>query len=141
MENTRINDKTMFQEIINVFTTGESSMDPQQMIEFAERKIASIDRKAERARERAAEKKAAGDALRDEVIGVLTDEFAFTAEITARINEKLGDDPSTSKPYTVQKIGCRCRSLVEAGLAEEADLVATNADGKKSTKKGYKLAN
>lgn len=140
MENRRPTDREMYEEIVNVFTTGESSMDPQLMIEFAQGKIASIERKAERAKERAAEKRAAGDALRDEVAALLTNEFALTAEIAALVNEKLGDDPSTGKPYTVQKIGYRCRSLVEAGLAEDTDLVVANADGKKSTKKGYKLA-
>lgn len=135
MENTRINDRTMFEEIRNVFVTGESDMDPQLMIDFCERKIASIDRKAERAKELRAEKRAAGDELMETVKSYLTNEFAVTADITATVNEATGEE------YSKQKIGYRLRQLVKNGAAEVTDVVVTKEDGKKSTvKKGYKLA-
>lgn len=135
MENTkRITDKEMYEAIRNVFTTGESDMDPNLMIDFCERKIASIERKAERAKERAAEKKAAGDELTEVVKDYLDNEFVVTADITANINAGTGEE------YSKQKIGYRLRQLVEMGVAVADDVVVTKEDGKKSTVKAYKLA-
>lgn len=136
MENTKkITDKVFYENIIQIMTTGEATLDPQEMIAKAEQKIASIERKAARAKERAAEKKAAGDELTEVVKGYLTNEFAVTADITAAINANtIGEE------YSKQKIGYRLRQLVEMGVAVADDVVVTKEDGKKSTVKAYKLA-
>lgn len=135
MENTkRMNDKTFYENIINLMTSGEIMVDPQEMIDKAQQKIASIERKAERAKERAAEKKAAGDELLEMVKKYLSNEYTTTADIVAAMNVE------STEEYSKQKIGYRLRTLVEMGEAEATDLVTTKPDGKKSTVKGYKRA-
>lgn len=134
MENKRMTDKTFYENIVALMTTGEVTVDPQEMIDKAQQKIASIERKAERAKERAAEKKAAGDELTEVVKGYLTNEFAVTADITAKVNADSDEE------YSKQKIGYRLRQLVEMGVAVADDVVVTKEDGKKSTVKAYKLA-
>lgn len=134
MENKKMIDKVFYENIIALMTTGEVTVDPQEMIEKAQQKIASIERKAVRAKERAAEKKAAGDELTEVVKGYLTNEFAVTADITAKVNADSDEE------YSKQKIGYRLRQLVEMGVAVADDVVVTKEDGKKSTVKAYKLA-
>lgn len=64
--------------------------------------------KAEKAKETAAKKRAEGDALRDAVEAVLTDEFQTTADIFAQIE---GED------LTSAKVSARLTQLVKAGAA------------------------
>lgn len=135
MENEkRITDREFFEEIRNVFVTGESAMNPDEVIAFCERKIASIQRKTERARELREEKRAAGDEVLELVKNHLTNEWNIAANIAAELSEATGEK------YSRQKISSRLVKLVKEGYAVEGDMVLTKENGKKSTAKGYKLA-
>ena len=118
---------TMLKDIVrgeNIDLTTEQS----DLLDFLDKQIALIDSKAEKAKERAAEKRAAGDELRAVVQSVLvTDHFQTVDTITSQIE---GED------VTKQKIVARLTQLVKDGLAEKTDV--KTEDGR--SVKAYKLA-
>jgi len=80
------------------------------VVDYAELTIAQMDKKADGAKKRAAEKRAEGDELRVAVASVLTDELQTIADIAAQIE---GEDVTTSK------ITARLTQLVKAGEARK----------------------
>ena len=106
--------------------------DNAEIVAFCENEIALLEKKAAKAKENAAKRKAEGDALTDAVLAALTDEFAPIADITAQIE---GED------VTPAKVTYRLTQLVKAGKAQKADLVIEGTDGAKSRKiAGYAIA-
>ena len=91
------------------------------LIEWCDKEIASLDRKAETAKVKAAEKKAAGDALRERVYEVLGSEPMTIAEVT----EAIGDEE-----VSTNKVAYRLNALVELGMAEKNDAKVSGSDGK-----------
>ena len=53
MEKTKITNKSRYAAIINVLTGAPSDIETDELVNFCERQIAAIDRKSEKARERA----------------------------------------------------------------------------------------
>lgn len=94
---------------------------------FLDAQIESINNKAEKAKERAAAKKAEGDELRETVKSVLTNDFQTAEEITSQIN-----DEEVSKA----KVIARLTQLVKLG---EAVKESTKTEDNKS-RMTYKLA-
>lgn len=109
----------------------EALADRADVVEFCDKEIAALDKKAEKAKERAAKKRAEGDELKDVVKSVLTDEFQTTADIAEQIE---GED------VTVSKITYRLTSLVKEGFAVKEDVAVETSEGKKVKRKAYKLA-
>ena len=112
----------MLKEIVNE----SNSENKGELIYFIESQIASIETKAAKAKERAAAKKAEGDALREAVKSVLTNEFQDAETITALVD---GED------VTKNKVIARLTQLVNLGEVEKTDI--KNESGK--TRKAYKL--
>ena len=112
----------MLKEIVNE----SNSENKGELIYFIESQIASIETKAAKAKERAAVKKAEGDALREAVKSVLTNEFQDAETITALVD---GED------VTKNKVIARLTQLVNLGEVEKTDI--KNESGK--TRKAYKL--
>ena len=104
----------------------------QMLIEFVQAEKAALTRKAEKAKEKAAEKKTELDELAVAVLG------AVTAEPMSReqIFEKVAD---FSEDVTVAKVGSRLTKLVAAGKVAKAETKATSASGKKTTRMVYSL--
>ena len=98
-----------------------------ELIYFIESQIASIETKAAKAKERAEAKKAEGDALRETVKSVLTNEFQTADEITA----KIGDEEISKA-----KVIARLTQLVNLGAAVKEQVKTDN----NKTKMTYKLA-
>lgn len=98
----------------------------EDLLTFIDKEVSLIDAKAEKAKARAAEKKAEGDALRDAVQSVLTEEYQTINDIASQVE---------GEEITKAKITARLTSLVKNGLAEKADV--KTEDGK--TVKAYKL--
>ena len=69
-----------------VEAVGEYSAD--EVLEFIDTQVAQLDAKAEKAREKAAEKKAEGDEVRAKVLAVVTDEPQTADEITAAVGDE-----------------------------------------------------
>ena len=127
--------KDYYTNIIQAMQTGEVTIDPVEIVAFCENEIAMLDRKAEKAKERAAAKKADGDALTEAVKAALTDEFAITADITMKVAEALGDDAEV----TVHRVQYRLTQLAKAGEAEVTDMkIEATETSKARTLKAYK---
>ena len=102
--------------------------DNEAVVEFCEHEIDALNKKAEKAKERAAKKKAEGDELKDVIAAVLTDELQTIADVVAQIE---GED------ITVGKVSYRLNALVKEGKAVKEDVVIETPEGKKVKRKGY----
>lgn len=121
----KMTEKEMFAHIAEVMA------DEEAVVAFCDKKIAALDKKAENAKAKAAEKKAAGDELRDRVQALLTDEFQTIAEVTAALADE---------DVSANKVAYRLNSLVDAGIAVKEDTKVAGADGKAKVVKAFKLA-
>lgn len=119
MENKKLTKKDYYGMLKNIILT--SNVDNKEELEaFVDRQIEIIDNKAEKAKERAAEKKAEGDELRAAIKSVLTEDYQSADDILAQLE---GEDLSKAK------IIARLTQLVNNGDAEKAQAKAE--DGKK----------
>lgn len=101
------------------------------IMEFCQKEIDTLGARAEKAKERAAAKRAEGDELQAAVLAALTDEFATRDEITARIE---GDE------VTLGKVGYRLTQLVKNGDAIKDEMTVAGENGKNRRVTVYKLA-
>ena len=92
---------------------GDVTVTADDIFDYVETTIAQLAQKAAKAKERAAEKKAEGDALRDLVQGALTDEYQTIADIAAQIDVE---------GVTPAKVTARLTQLVKAGLANKEQM-------------------
>ena len=97
--------KAMWFEEIKAVVEASGAEHTAEMVEFIDAQMAQLAAKAEKAKERAAAKKAEGDELRAVVKSILTDEFQPIDEIVARID---GED------VTKAKVTARLTQLVKA---------------------------
>ena len=134
MTEKKITKKEFYAGIIEAMQTGNSSIASDEVIAFCENEIALLDKKAAKAKERQAAKKAEGDELTDTVKSVMsTDEFEVIADIAAKVAE-------IDSEATVHKVSYRLTQLVKNGLAESTDVKIPGGEGVKArTIKGYKL--
>ena len=111
---------------------GDVVVSAEALAAFAENEIALLDKKAVKAKERAATKRAEGDELTGAVRAAMsTEEFEPIAEIAARIE---GED------VTVAKVQYRLTQLVKTGEAEKEQITVPGGEGQKARKiMAYKL--
>jgi hypothetical protein len=133
MTNTKITKKDRFATLIALFNGDiilEDIADADDYVAFFEKEVAALDKKAAKAKETAAKKKAEGDELTDRIADVLTDDFATISDIV----KALGDEDVSN-----QKASYRLGKLVDAGKAVKGEL---NVGGEGKTRKvvAYKLA-
>lgn len=102
----------------------------EDALDFIDRQVELLKAKAVKAAENAAKKKADGDALRDAVYAVLTDELQSIEQIT----EQVAVD---GVEVTKAKVTARLTQLVKAQMAAK-DMIKTE-DGRKVT--AYRVAN
>ena len=105
--------------------------DNADIVEFCDNEIALLDGKADKAKARAAKKKAEGDALQDEVATLLTGDFQTIDAIMEGI---------TDTEATKAKVQARLTKLVNAGVAIK-DQTTVEVDGKKVKRMAYSIAN
>ena len=130
--------KNVYEALINFVETGDMSYEvlngdvlekvnvsPDALKAFAENEIEQLDKKALKAKERAAAKRAEADELTDKVKAVLTEEYKTIAEIVIELDDE---------EVTAGKVTSRLTKLVNAGEAEKTDVKAD-----KRTVKGYRL--
>ena len=133
--------RNVYEALINLGTTGnlvystdegEVVVTGEALVAFAENEISLLDKKAVKAKERAATKRAEGDELTAAVKAVMsTEDFEPIAEIAARIE---GED------VTVAKVTYRLTQLVKNGEAEKQELTIAGGEGQKARKSmAYKL--
>lgn len=120
----KITKRDYYEMLKNIATEAERV----DLVEFLDKQITAMDAKAEKAKVKNAEKKAAGDELREVVQSVLTDEYQTIDTIVSQIE---GED------LTKAKITARLTSLVKNGIAEKTDI--KDEEGRKL--KAYRLVN
>ncbi len=125
-ENKKMTKKEYYDLIKNVIE-GTDVAEKDELIEFINKQVAQIEAKAEKAKARAAEKRIAGDALREKVKSILTNELQTADEITNQIE----DEEEISRA----KVIARLTQLVKNGEAEKADVKVDSRNVK-----AYKLA-
>lgn len=130
--------KNVYEALINFVETGDMSYEvlngdvlekvnvsPDALKAFAENEIEQLNKKALKAKERAAAKRAEADELTDKVKAVLTEEYKTIAEIVIELDDE---------EITAGKVTSRLTKLVNAGEAEKTDVKVD-----KRTIKGYRL--
>ena len=128
----KITKREMFEAIIALATGGEMKYEAEAFVNFCENEIALLDKKAVKAKERAATKKAEGDELTEAVRAAMSaEEFEPIAEIAARID---GED------VTVAKVQYRLTQLVKNGEAVKEQITVPGGEGQKARKiMAYKI--
>ena len=135
MENTKITKKMRYEALIAMIEAGaldtitdyNADITADSMKDFCVSEIELLDKKADKAKERAATKAAAGDALTETVKGCLTADYRTIAEIAKAVAE-IDSEATTSK------VTYRLSKLVEAGIADKKETVVAGAEGTKSRK-------
>lgn len=128
----KLTKRSVYEALLKMVETGTLEITEDELKTFCENEIALLDKKAEKAKERAATKRAEGDALTDAVRGALTGEFESIADIAARIE---GED------VTVSKVQYRLTQLVKAGEAEKDQITVPATETTKARKiMGYRIA-
>lgn len=94
----------------------------EDLAKVIEHEIELLDNKAAKAKATAAKKKVEGDALRDAVQAVLTDELATIAEVTAKVE---GED------VTQAKVQFRLNALCNAGIARKEQVTVGEGEAKR----------
>lgn len=128
----KITKRAMYEAIAEAMETGSCKFAPEAVKEFCMNEIELLDKKAAKAKERAAAKASEGDALTDAVMAVMTtDEFQPIATIAANVADE---------DATVAKCTYRLTQLVKNGTAEKQEITIVGSEGSKSRKvQGYRL--
>ena len=127
MENTaKITKKDNFITIVGVLEDAGRT----DLADVIKHEIELLENKAAKAKETAAKKKVEGDALRDAVQAVLTDEFTTIADITAKVE---------GENITAAKVQFRLNALVNAGVAEKTQITIGEGETKRKVM-AYKVA-
>ena len=126
MAEVKVTKKDYFEEI-KAIAEGAEVENKEELIAFIDKQLETLANRAEKAKERAAKNKAAGDELRAAVYAVITDELQTADEITAQVE---------GEEITKAKVVARLTQLVNAESIVK-DTVKTE-DGRKLA--AYKLA-
>ena len=86
----------------------------EEVLAFIDKTVEQIDNKATKAKEKAAEKKAADDEIYKAVVAALTTDFQTIDEITAAVQEATGDEEITKS-----KVTARLTKAVKAEVAKK----------------------
>ena len=129
----KLTKKQMFEGMIAHFHGEDVEIENETFVEFCQDQIADLDKKAAKAKERAAAKKAEGDELTDLVHSVLTDEYQTIADITVVVAETVPD-------VSASKITARLTKLFNAGVIEKEQISVEDSEGKKRKCMAYRLA-
>ena len=129
----KLTKKQMFEGMIADFNGENVEIENEAFIEFCQDQIADLDKKAAKAKERAAAKKAEGDELTDLVQSVLTDEYQTIADITVVVAETVPD-------VSASKVTARLTKLFNAGAIEKEQISIEDSEGKKRKCMAYRLA-
>lgn len=139
----KITKREMFEAIKGLAESGalhmvdfNENITDEAVAEFCANEIDLLDKKAAKAKERAAAKAAEGDILTALVRAALTtDEFKSIADVTAMVAEEEPD-------VTAAKVSYRLSSLVKAGEAEKSEItIPATETSKKRTVNGYRRIN
>ena len=115
------NSKMTEREIYNSMIDG--TIDRDVLVEFAEKKLAQLDKRNASAAKRAAAKRAEGDELTEAVFGFVSDEPQTREDITSAMVE-------AGHEVTVGKVQARLTRLFNDGRIAKAKAKVAGEDGK-----------
>lgn len=128
----KLTKKDKLTAIIATLTGAGTDVAIDELVAYCENEITLLDKKAAKAKETAAKKKAESDELTETVAALLTDELQTIADITGQV----GDED-----VTVHKVSYRLTQLVKSGVAVKDEVSVPGKDGQKARKiAAYKLA-
>lgn len=107
---TKIEKLNMIRNILAGNECAEVTEEATMLIDFVDEQIEQIQAKAEKAKQRAAEKKAEGDALRNTIQSLMTNEWQSIDDIFNQIEDE---------EVTRSKITARLTQLIKAGVIEK----------------------
>ena len=79
----KLTKRSVYEALLKMVETGTLEITEDELKTFCENEIALLDKKAEKAKERAATQREGGDAVRDAVRRALTGEFEPLADLAA----------------------------------------------------------
>ena len=123
MKNT-ITERELYTQMINGTISQES------LVAFAEKKLAQLDKRNVSAQRRAAVKRAEGNAITEDIFGILSAERMTREQVAQAYGSEL----------SVAKVGSRLNQLVEAGRVQKETIKVANAEGKMTNKVAYFVA-
>jgi len=117
MTNSKMTEREIYTALMN------GTLDAETAKEFAEKKLAQLDKRNASAKVRAEKKRAEGDELTEVVFGAVSDEAQTREQITAEL-VNAGHD------VTVGKVQARLNKLVADGRIAKAKAKVAGEDGK-----------
>lgn len=117
--------REMYEAIVEILNGNEVEAEVSELVDFCNKEIEGLDKKAAKAKENAEKRKAEGDVLMHLVLNALDEEFAPIADIAARIE---------SEEATIHKVTYRLGQLVKMEKAEKSEIVIEGGEGQKSRK-------
>ena len=120
----KITEREIYNSILN------GTIDQAVLCEFAEKKLAQLDRRNASAQRRAAVKRAEGNEITEGIFGVLSAERMTREQVAQAYGSEL----------SVAKVGSRLNQLVEAGRVQKETIKVANAEGKMVNKVAYFVA-
>ena len=120
----KITEREIYNSILN------GTVDQAVLCEFAEKKLAQLDKRNASAQRRAAVKRAEGNEITEGIFGVLSDERMTREQVAQAYGSEL----------SVAKVGSRLNQLVEAGRVQKETIKVANAEGKMVNKVAYFVA-
>ena len=120
----KITEREIYNSILN------GTVDQAVLCDFAEKKLAQLDKRNASAQRRAAAKRAEGNAITEDIFGILSAERMTREQVAQAYGSEL----------SVAKVGCRLNQLVEAGRVQKETIKVANAEGKMVNKVAYFVA-
>lgn len=120
----KITEREIYNSILN------GTVDQAVLCDFAEKKLAQLDRRNASAAKRAAVKRAEGNAITEDIFGILSAERMTREQVAQAYGSEL----------SVAKVGSRLNQLVEAGRVQKETIKVANAEGKMVNKVAYFVA-
>lgn len=122
---TKITEREIYTAMLN------GTLDAEVAKEFAEKKIAQLDRRNAGAKVRAERKRAEGNEITEGIFNVLTAEGMTRDQVA----QAYGDES-----LSVAKVGARLNQLVSAGRVRKETIKVANGEGKMTNKVAYFVA-
>ena len=120
----KITEREIYNSILN------GTVDQAVLCEFAEKKLAQLDKRNASAQRRAAVKRAESNAITEDIFGILSAERMTREQVAQAYGSEL----------SVAKVGSRLNQLVEAGRVQKETIKVANAEGKMVNKVAYFVA-
>ena len=120
----KITEREIYNSILN------GTVDQATLCEFAEKKLAQLDKRNASAQRRAAVKRAEGNEITEGIFGALSVERMTREQVVQAYGSEL----------SVAKVGSRLNQLVEAGRVQKETIKVANAEGKMVNKVAYFVA-